>query len=216
MAKLFFSYSHKDETIRNELEIHLSQLKRQKIIESWHDRLIDAGDDLDKSISQELEDSDIILLLVSPYFLDSGYCYEIELQRALEKHNTGEAKIIPVIVNPCEWLESPLKKLKAVPKDGKPISKYPNQHDAFLEITTAIRKVAEKITPIDTNQNIQVQTSIPSSQSSSPSPLPRSSNLRIKKNFSQQEKDDFLESSFEYMSNYFEGSLNELEKETLK
>lgn len=180
MAKLFISYSHEDEKFRNILEVHLAQLKRANIITSWHDTMVDAGDDLDKSINQELEDSDIILLLVSPYFLASSYCYNIELQRALEKHNTEEAKIIPVIVNPCEWLESPLKKLKAVPKDGKPISKYPNQHDAFLEITTAIRKIAEKIPLIVTNQNTQAKTSIPPSQPST-SPLPRSSNLRTKK-----------------------------------
>ena len=104
-----------------------------------------------------------------------------------------------------------MKALKVIPKDGKPISKFPNQHDAFLEITTAIRTIAEKIITPDINQNIQAQANTLSSQSSFSQALPRSSNLRIKKTFSQQEKDDFLESSFEYMSNYFEGSLHELE-----
>lgn len=208
MAKLFFSYSHKDEMFRDELETHLSMLKRQGIIEPWHDRRIDAGSELDGVISQELETADIILLLVSPYFLDSNYCYDIELQRAIEKHKKGEAKIIPVIVNSCDWKNSPLVDLLVIPTDGKPISKYSNHHDAFLEITTAIRNVAEKIAPSNTIHNTLIKKqpdfSIPSESQN------RSSNLRIKKEFTDHDKDDFLEKSFIYMCNFFENSLNEL------
>jgi hypothetical protein len=211
MAKLFFSYSHKDEIFRNELETHLSMLKRQGIIEPWHDRRIDAGSEIDGVISQELETADIILLLVSPYFLDSYYCYDKELQRAIEKHKKGEVKIIPIIVNSCDWKNSPLSELLVIPTDGKPVSKYPNHHDAFLEITTAIRSIAEKITPSNTFQNAQISKQSCSHISSSLQP-PRSSNLRIKKEFSDHDKDEFLEKSFEYMCNFFESSLGELEK----
>lgn len=192
MAKLFFSYSHKDESFRDELEIHLSILKRQGIIDTWHDRRIDAVSRVNNEISKELESSDIILLLVSPYFLDSSYCYDIELKRALEKQKIGEATVIPIIVNPCEWLQSPLKDLMAVPNDGKPISKFPNQHDAFLEITTAIRNIAEKISPTAATNVIQTPTKINTNLAPT-HPAPRSSNLRIKKTFTQQEKDDYLE-----------------------
>src|SRR5689334_13326312 len=89
MITLFFSYSHKDEELRNELETHLTLLKRQGIISAWHDRRIIAGSDLDKAISSELESSQIILLLVSAHFLASDYCYEKEMTRALEKHEEG-------------------------------------------------------------------------------------------------------------------------------
>ena len=86
MVKVFFSYSHRDESLRDELEVHLSALKRQGIIDTWHDRRIGSGKEIDSEISQNLEDANIILLLVSPYFIASDYCYDVEMTRALEKN----------------------------------------------------------------------------------------------------------------------------------
>jgi len=106
MIELFFSYSHRDEAYRNELENHLAVLKRQEI-ETWHDRRIGAGKDIHGQISEYLERSRIVLLLVSPYFLASEYCYDVEMKRALERHEAGEARVIPVIIHPCDWQNSP-------------------------------------------------------------------------------------------------------------
>ncbi|MEH2047845.1 toll/interleukin-1 receptor domain-containing protein [Nostoc sp.] len=89
MATVFFSYSHRDQILRDEMEIHLAMLKRQGFIETWHDRRITAGEEFDKAISKNLEEADIILLLVSSDFLASNYCYDIEMQRAMEKHEKG-------------------------------------------------------------------------------------------------------------------------------
>ena len=102
MAELFFSYSHRDEVVRDELETHLVMLKRQDVIETWHDRRIVAGDEFDGQISEHLENADIILLLVSPYFLASNYCYDVEMKRAMERHEQGTARVIPVITDPCD------------------------------------------------------------------------------------------------------------------
>ena len=96
MAIVFFSYSHRDEALRDELEIHLALLRREGLIQSWHDRRIDAGDELDGSIDKNLETADIILLLVSPYFIASNYCFDVEMRRAIERHNAGNARVIPV------------------------------------------------------------------------------------------------------------------------
>lgn len=145
MARLFFSYSHKDETLRTELEIHLATLKRQGVIDTWHDRGITAGREFDREISKELEAADIILLLISPYFIASDYCYDIELKRALEKHTAGEAVVIPVILHPSDWQSLPFGRLTATPLDGKPISDFPNIHAAFLQVNQAIRKAAEEV-----------------------------------------------------------------------
>jgi len=209
MVKLFFSYSHKDEDLRDELEIHLSALKRQGIISTWHDRRISPGDEFDGEISEYLEEANIILLLISPYFIDSDYCYEIEMERAMERHEKGNAIVIPVILHPCDWHDMPFGKLLACPKDGKPISKFPNMHDAFLDVTKAVKKAAAKLRP-----------SIPASQSRTAisdighksilSHPVRSSNLRLKKKFTDREKDRFLADAFEYIANFFEGSLDEL------
>ena len=152
MVNIFFSYSHKDEEFRDVLEIHLSALKRQGIISTWHDRRIGAGEELGNEISEHLEMDEIILLLVSPYFIASDYCYNIEMKRAMERHEKGEARVIPVIVHPCDWHGTPFGKLLAIPTDGKPISKFPNQHDGFLEVTKAIRKATEDIQGFSTTK----------------------------------------------------------------
>src|SRR6185503_16598921 len=98
MAKVFFSYSHDDEQYRDQLEKHLALLKREGLVESWHDRRIRAGSPLAQEIDQQLERADVVLLLVSASFLASDYCYSIEMQRAMERHAAGEATVIPVIV----------------------------------------------------------------------------------------------------------------------
>ena len=207
MPSVFFSYSHKDEQLRDELEKHLTILKRQGLIDTWHDRKILAGDDLDTSIDAHLESADVILLLVSPDFLASNYCYEVEFQRALERHQEGNARAIAVILRPCEWKETPVAKFLVIPKDGRPITKWPDLDDAMLDVAQQIRlvlpsKSADKTTP-------------PQPASSTPTRIleqPRSSNLRIRQRFTQVDIENFLEASLEYICNYFEGSLAELEE----
>src|SRR3954464_6609931 len=117
MATIFFSYSHKDEALRDELETHLSMLNRQGFITTWHDRRIAAGDIVDPTISAHLESADVVLLLVSPDFLASDYCYDKEMSRALERHEAGECRVIPVILRPSDWHDAPFGKLLAAPKD---------------------------------------------------------------------------------------------------
>jgi hypothetical protein len=209
MAVVFFSYSHKDEELRDELEIHLSALKRQGVIETWHDRRIIAGEPFDHSISQHLEEADIILLLISPYFVASDYCYDIEMKRALERHQEGTARVIPVILHPCDWQRLPFGKLTATPRDGKPISKFPNEHDAFLDVTTTIRAAAETVNARSPTPTTAAPRSTAKERLTVP-PRPRSSNLRIKKKFTDHDKHRFKTESFEYIANFFEGSLEEL------
>lgn len=91
MPSVFFSYSHADEHLRNQLEKQLSMLKRQGVIDTWHDRRIGAGQNIDDAIDQHINRDEIILLLVSPDFIDSDYCYNIEMKCALERNEAGEA-----------------------------------------------------------------------------------------------------------------------------
>lgn len=213
MVNLFFSYAHEDEDLRDQLEVHLTSLKREGIITTWHDRRIVAGAPLDREISVYLENANIILLLVSPYFIASDYCFNIEMTRAMERHNEGRAIIIPVILQPCNWHAMPFGNLMACPKDGKPISKYPNIHDAFLEVTLAVKDATTKLFP--GSQVLQPKTVGPKrshTEVSTNGPKLRSSNLRVKKEFSDREKNKFLVDAFEYIANYFEGSLDELKK----
>jgi hypothetical protein len=216
MVIVFFSYSHRDEDMRDELEIHLAALKRQGVIETWHDRRIGAGKDLDNEIDSNLEDADIILLLVSPYFIASDYCYDVEMKRAIERHEAGQARVIPVILHPCDWHQTPFGKLRATPTDGKPVSKFPNHHDAFLTITKDIRAAAEeinrqKIDKLGIRPAKTKEASIPETIKANLKAIPRSSNLRVRRDFTDIQRSRFLSESFEYIVNFFDNSLNELE-----
>lgn len=145
MAKLFFSYCHVDEALRDRLEVHLSLLKNQGLISTWHDRGIVAGSNVDAAIDGNLESADVILLLVSADFIASRYCYSIELKRALERHADGTARVIPVILEPCDWHTAPFGMLLAVPKDGKAITTWANQAEAWTDVARQIRKAIEDL-----------------------------------------------------------------------
>jgi hypothetical protein len=108
------------------LEVHLKLLKRQDIIQDWHDRDISAGTEWARQISTQLETADIILLLISPDFIASDYCWDIELKRAMERHEAGEARVIPIILRQTDWAGAPFGKLQALPKDAKPVTLWPD------------------------------------------------------------------------------------------
>ena len=143
--EVFYSYAHKDEKLRKELETQLSHLKQQGRITNWHDRKIGAGQEWANEIDEHLNTADIILLLISPDFLASNYCYGIEMKRALERHDRKEARVIPIILRPSDWHAAPFGKLEALPRDGKPVTTWPNRDQAFLDVAIGIRKAVEEM-----------------------------------------------------------------------
>ena len=143
--KLLYSYSHRDAKLRNELDMHLRLLERQDIISGWHDREISPGADWRKDILQELESADIILLLVSAEFLASDFCYGVEMKRALERHAAGTARVVPIILSPCDWQESPLGELQALPEDAHPVILRRPRAKSWDAITKSLRAVADEI-----------------------------------------------------------------------
>lgn len=214
---VFFSYSHADEELRDQIEKQLAILKRQGVIETWHDRRIGAGEHIDHAISTQLENAQVILLLVSSDFLNSDYCYDKEMTRALERHDEGSAIVIPVILRACDWMRSPLGRLNAVPRDGKPIKQLPDIDDAMLQVATAVRAAVERL---------GTQPSAPPQAATKPRPTaahreeapasdlrpsePRSSNLRLAKTFTSRDRDRFRDEAFEFIARFFENSLSEL------
>jgi TIR domain len=143
--EIFFSYAHEDEVLRDELAKHLKLLERQGIIKAWHDRNITAGEEWKSAINANLESAEIILLLISADFLASDYCYDIEMKTALERHDRNEARVIPIILRSVDWHRSPFGKLTALPTDGKPITSWPNQDEAFTDVVKGLRKVIDRI-----------------------------------------------------------------------
>jgi len=211
VPSVFFSYSHADEGLRDQLEKQLAMLKRQGVIETWHDRRIGAGQNIDHAIDERINRDEIILLLVSPDFIASDYCYEIEMQRAMERHNLGEAIVIPVILRACDWQPSPFGKLNATPRDGKPITQWADVDEAFLQVAKSVRGAAERFLKKEGVSETRSQQSatlkIPPILISNE---PRSSNLRLAKSFTQRDKDQFQIEAFDFIARFFDNSLVEL------
>lgn len=143
--EIFYSYAHTDERLRNELDKHLSLMRRQGLITSWYDRNISEGEKFAAEIAEHLNSAQIILLLVSSDFINSDYCYGIEMERALERREAGEARVIPIILRPVDWHRAPFGELKALPKDGKAITMWGNRDEAFLDVAKGIRRIVEEL-----------------------------------------------------------------------
>ena len=144
-VRLFYSYSHEDEALRDKLQKHLAILQRQNVIEQWHDRRITAGREWEGQIDQHLEDAHVILLLVSSDFVYSDYCYDVEMKRAMERHEEGTARVIPVILRACDWGDAPFGKLQGLPKDVLAVTSWPNIDEALTDVAKGIRRAVEEI-----------------------------------------------------------------------
>jgi hypothetical protein len=146
VIEVFYSYAHADEDLRDELEMHLAMLKRRGVITGWHDRQIGAGNEWKAEIDAHLSTARVILLLISPAFLASEYCYDIEMARALERHRAGEARVIPIFLRPCDWDGAPFGGLQALPTDTLPVTKWENRDEAFTIVAKGIRHAVEALT----------------------------------------------------------------------
>jgi len=156
---VFISYSHKDEAFKEALDTHLTMLKRSDKIATWNDRAILAGTEWDNEIKQQLANAHIIVLLVSASFLASDYIWKEELSHAMQRHNNGTARIIPVFIKACDWKDAPFGKIQGLPRDAKPIGTADND-EVWTAVAQGIRAVVAdaqqrgigvaEVTPINT------------------------------------------------------------------
>jgi hypothetical protein len=143
---IFFAYSREDSDLRTRLDKHLSSLKRNESVKTWFDGEIEPGKEWEKNIFYALETSDIILLLISADFISSDYCYNIEMKKAIQRHEKGEAIVIPIILKPCDWSDTPFSKLQALPKDATPVmdKKWDTEDQAMMNVALGIRSVVSR------------------------------------------------------------------------
>lgn len=144
-VSVFFSYSHVDEALRNALDVHMAPLRRGKLISTWHDRRIGAGTEWDAAIDARMRAADIIVLLLSPDFFNSDYCHDVEIPAALARHASGEAVVIPVVLRPFNWYESPVAHLQSIPRDKKAVTLWDNLDLAYQAVVEGIREVASHL-----------------------------------------------------------------------
>lgn len=202
--RAFISYSHQDADALDRLHVHLANLQREGRIKTWYDREILAGDILDDEINRELEAADLFLLMVSPDFIASNYCVEQEMQRALERHDAGEARVVPIIVEPCDWAAMPqLRRLKAVPNDGEPISEWANANNAYLNVVQEIRRIVDGQRPNDSEPI--VKETAPVSQVKSV-PL-----YRVQRDFDDIDRSEYRDAAFVTIKDYFRRAIDEID-----
>jgi hypothetical protein len=198
MAKAFISYSHADEKIKEKLHTHLAILRREGKIDAWQDQEILVGANLNQTISLALSSCELFIAIVSPDYLNSNYCYEKEFQQALELQAAGKMIIVPIIAEHCDWLNSPFREMKAVPKDGKPISDWTNDNAAYLNIISELRRLLDALkAPIKITAMSESAT------------LP-SKNYKVKKDFTQVDVVNFRRDSFNGIKKFFVESIDEI------
>ncbi|WP_430257343.1 toll/interleukin-1 receptor domain-containing protein [Neorhizobium sp. IRS_2294] len=197
----FISYSHADEKYLERLHKHMALLQKERAVETWTDHQITPGKRLDSEVANALERSDVFIALVSPDYLASNYCYDREFEAALRMAESGELQILPVIVEPCDWLSSPFSQFLALPKDGKPISEWTNSNVAYLDVVSGIRRLVSSGAPqpAATHDGTNVAPSAASSR-----------RIKIKQEFDSIQKSDFTDQAFGVISDYFRSSCEEI------
>lgn len=142
--KIFISYSHEDKRLKDRLITSLSALIREGKIKTWNDKDIDVSVEWKDELDTRLDTADIILLLISPDFIESEYCYSIEMARAMERHKAKQARVVPIFLRPTDASNLPFMKLQGAPAD-RPVTKWENEDEAFLDIVRKLRRVIEKM-----------------------------------------------------------------------
>lgn len=174
--RIFISYAHKDEPLREQLDTHLKLMQRQGLIVDWYDRHIQVGMEWRKEIDAHLEEATVILLLVSADFVASDYCYGLEMKRSLERHEAGQAIVLPILLRPADWKTAPFAHLQVLPRNGKAITTWNNSDEAFADIVLELRKVLTSSSHLRTSLSSASFSSVnlvsPSSRAVPPHNLP--------------------------------------------
>ncbi len=142
---VFIAYSHEDETLRQELEEQLARLRREGLIGTWHERRITTSEEWRGWIDGDLTNADLVLVIVSAPFLESGYCEGAEIKHALERHAWGHGKVIPIIARPCDWSAAPFAKFDTLPQGVGPVTEWHDRDGAWEDVSQGIREVARRL-----------------------------------------------------------------------
>jgi TIR domain len=138
-------YARADQPLLKELKKHLMPLERAGLLTLWADTDMNAGVEWEKDIHLHLNKAQIILLLVSPDFMASDYCYSTEMTQAMKRHESGQAQVIPILLRPVEWQKAPFAQLQALPQDARPIlsSKWAYRDEGFADVAKRLREAVE-------------------------------------------------------------------------
>ena len=142
---IFYCYAREDKVFRDALDTHLSGLKRQELLTTWSDREIRPGEEWKLAVDTHIQAAHIILCLVSPDFLASNYCYEQEMQQALNRHKEGSARVVPILVRPTYWENTPLSELQMLPSNALAVILWPQPDAAWVDVIKSILPVIQEL-----------------------------------------------------------------------
>ncbi len=142
-TRLFICYARHDDAHRRDLELHLSPLRRQGLVQIWSENYLAPGEERRPEIERRLRDAQMILLLVTSRFFGSDSCWNHQMPIALERHTDQAATVFPVIVQPCDWRSAPFAQLKPLPLGGRPVTKWNDQNAAWNDVVSRIRQKVE-------------------------------------------------------------------------
>src|SRR6266567_2481396 len=145
--KLFYCYAREDKALRVELGQHFNRLKSDYQLIDWYDREILPGEEWEQSVDEHLTTADLILLLISPYFMNSGYSRGQEVQRALAGHQVGTCRVIPILLRPTHWEDAPFSSLQFLPTNARPVTRWPDQDMAFQDVVMGIGRAIKDPLP---------------------------------------------------------------------
>lgn len=215
MTTGFISYTHADSALKEQLVRHLAPLRREGLIDLWHDGMLRPGEHLDPTIQAALAASDVVILLISADFIASEYCYEQEMLRAFARQRRGTARVIPLILKPCQWKGVPigdgetLSEFVALPKDGKAVISWSDTDTAFDNAVGAIRDMLKTSTDFSSvTSNLRSGASFTVRPATHP--VRSTDLLGIAAKPTDLDRDRFLRNGFASIATLFEQKLAEL------
>lgn len=137
--RIYFSHAPQDGDFAEALDRHLSLLKREGFIESWHRRCLQAGSVTKEESERQFATADVLLLLLSADFIASDECYD-ELERARTRHQAGTAVVRLLLVRPVDRGAEVMRSLPTLPRNGLPIATWPVPEVAFAEVADVLRR----------------------------------------------------------------------------
>ncbi len=144
--KLFFCYARDDVALRDRLDAHFELLRREGLITTWHDRRISPGSEWSATIEENLRGSDVVVFLLSRSFFASEYIAEVEMRLAMELHEEGSARVVPVLAEPVDDFGGlNISRLQALPlsaEDLRPISEWDDEVRALDAVAAGVRRAA--------------------------------------------------------------------------
>jgi tetratricopeptide (TPR) repeat protein len=138
---VFISYARSDRAACTEFVGHLALLRRQGLVRTWHDAMIRPGEDWDAAIRERLHAAKLVILLISKNFLASDFCYGVELQYAMDRHDRREALVVPILLSPCDVTGASFMRLQVLPSDARPVTQWSSQDDAWTDVTAQLRSI---------------------------------------------------------------------------